>query len=354
MSKIKSVCFSLLAALVVMTMMLPTVCVEAAASYTVTYRAGAVGRFDTATLDGFETAGTGSIKSISYTANYVKVQVKAGSSKDVLADVETVVVNALEAQDGYQLLSASKWGYQTLSKSTITKDTEMVLDYGKLVNPAKYSIKYVNSDTQEQIAPSKIAFGEIGESVDYSLLTISGFTAASEAGSITLSEDESANQVVLEYDPVYTENVTTETEINYIYREEEEEGDDDTTQGGTTVTVIDTTGDDTGAGGAADDAGADDAADAADDTTTIEDEDTAANASLDDNANGENGETVIEDEESAAAAGLQGNTMVIVVGIICGLIIAAAIIYLMIRNAKREPVRNNNDSNDKMTGRGRQ
>ena len=344
MNRFKKIFAAVMAAAFILTTgMAAGISTEAADSYTVTYRAGNVGRFDTGVLSGISAGTSGQVLDISYTENYVKVKVKANTEVSVLEDVETVVVNALNADDGYELLSSKIWGYRSCDVSKINKNFELILDYGKIVNPAKYIIRYVNDETREQIAPSKIAFGSEGEEISYGILSISGYTTTETAGKIKLSSDASKNVIELLYSPIKTEIVQTETVVNYIYVP----GETTYVDGGTTTTVENdesavTDADNAVPGTVAANGGA------VDDGTVIADEDTPAAPGVDDAENG----TIIEDEESPAqekviedeetpASGSIGNRWLpVTVGIVCALIIAVACGYLYARGVRRKAENN--------------
>ncbi len=163
---------------------------QASDRYTLIYRAGNVATFD---VDYYENLsfdlGTG--VSVDVTKNYVKFTVARGTDTEVLDQLETIVEQTLVVDDGYKVLAASTWGYASEDITSVTKNHDFTVDYGKLVNPCKYTIRYVNKESGEEIAPSKMSYGNVGDEISYTPLNIENYTAESSAGTLTLASSGS-------------------------------------------------------------------------------------------------------------------------------------------------------------------
>lgn len=185
-------------------------------TYTVTFRAGNVGSFNL-------NAGNISGENIESTENYIKFTVEKGESLssafDFISDdasLDAYFLNVTSASDeaeyidaGYRLKDVSEWAEGAAEKE-VKRNTEYVLDYAKLVNPVKYTIRFVDASSEEQIAPSTIAYGNADEEILCTPLTISNYSTEDQAVTMTLSEeDESTNVVTFKY--TYTGEVETIT-----------------------------------------------------------------------------------------------------------------------------------------------
>lgn len=215
MRKIKKYFVHMLAALVMLVMMLPTMPINAQEvtekTYTVTFRAGNVGRLKT-DLNGV------SGNNIELTSNYIKFTVKKGeslsSSFDFISDdasLNSFFLNMTDdIQDGYRLMNVSSW-CAGAATADVNRNTEYVLDYAKLVNPVKYTIQFVDAESGEQIAPPTIAYGNDGEEILCNPLSLTSYDTNDAAVSIVLNADE-ANNVVFQY----TYNGAAGTEIQTV------------------------------------------------------------------------------------------------------------------------------------------
>lgn len=250
-----------LAAFVFLMGMLPTAQVraeEALRTYTVTFRAGNVGRFQA-------DSGITNHDNIEVTANYIKFTVakgqSLGSTYDFVSDdasLDAFFLNITDDIDeGYRLKSASDW-CSGAAAAVVNRNTEYVLDYAKLVNPVKYVINFVDTASGEQIAPPTIAYGNAGEELVCTPLAIASYDTEDEAVSIVLNaENEAANSVTFRY--TYSGEAGTTVETVTEYR-----------PGGTVVnTVVDEVEEETPAGAAVITPAADDAQG---ENITIEDE----------------------------------------------------------------------------------
>lgn len=217
----KSVKFltGVLAAFTLIASVFPTTMVKAETekkTYTVTFRAGNVGSFN---LDANNISG----ENIEVTENYIKFTVEKGESLNSTFDfisgddsLDAYFLNVTSGSEeadyidaGYRLKEVSEWA-EGAADTAVKRNTEYVLDYAKLVNPVKYTIRFVDKESGEQIAPSTIAYGNAADVVHCTPLYISNYSTEDSALTITLNEnDENANMVTFEY--TYTGEVETIT-----------------------------------------------------------------------------------------------------------------------------------------------
>lgn len=204
MRKTTKIYAGILAAAVFFAGMLPAVPVKAEETakrtYTVTFRAGNVGRFQTE-------SNSVDNENIEVTANYIKFTVEKGqslgSSFDFIsgdAGLDAFFLNITDDIDeGYRLKSASDW-CSGAAETAVNRNTEYVLDYAKLVNPVKYMIRFVDAASGEQIAPPTIAYGNAGEELVCNPLSIASYVTEDEAVNLVLNaENETANSVTFRY-----------------------------------------------------------------------------------------------------------------------------------------------------------
>lgn len=273
--------------------LMPAVKVNAASEYTVTFRPGKVGQFDLdeAKLNAVYGEGNYTIT----TNKAIKVTVPAGGQMPAAYPY-------VDAEAGYFVKT---WGPD---ENVVTKNVDFVVDYGKLVDGVEYTIKYVDSESGESVAPFVTAYANKGDTIQ---VTAPAVLKNSDAGTyilqseetkeITLQEDAAQNVIAFEYTNNYDPGTVDREIINYV-------------DGGTTtvtetyVTTIDNgTATEAGAtvfegGAGAGDNGADNEEDNNQGTVTIDDEDTPLAGSLDeDNENGQDEDdvvVVIEEEET--------------------------------------------------------
>lgn len=220
MKKAKKCFVGILAAFIAVVMFLPTTPMKAekmaAKTYTVTFRAGNVGRFQTG-LSGISNT------NIELTSNYIKFTVKKGeslsSSFDFISDdasLDAFFLNLTDDIDeGYRLKNVSNW-CAGAAASAVNRNTEYVLDYAKLVNPVKYIISFVDAESGEQIAPPTIAYGNKGEEILCSPLSLTSYDTKDVAVTIVLdAEDEDANNVVFKYTYSGTSGTVIQTAAEY-------------------------------------------------------------------------------------------------------------------------------------------
>lgn len=201
---------SLMAALL-FTALLPAVNLMAdTRTYTLTVRAGNVGVFDTekyASVDGL----------VEVTENYIKYQIPRGKSMTEQgytsgdAQLNALFRSIVKTEESYSLRTI-----KGLADKKITKNTDYVLDYGKLVEPVPYSIYYVDAVSGEQIAAPTLSYGNKGDVIaDIVPLALAGYESTDTAVSLTLDAD-AENSVTFSYtNTEKTEEIVTE-KITYL------------------------------------------------------------------------------------------------------------------------------------------
>lgn len=325
-SLMKKVCSGLMAILAGVILM-PAAKVHAAATYTVTFRPGNVGTFDTANVGALY----GSNAEIT-SHGAIKITVNAG-------DAMPAAYPYIIPKDGYFVKS---WGP---AESVVTQNVDYVVDYGKLVDGVEYTVKYVDSQSGESVAPFVTQYGNINDTVKAAApatLTTSDagtYVLQSEKEqSITLTEDASANVIIFEYTNNYKPGTVVEEVVNYV-----DGGTTNVTEtyvttidNGTTVepgaTVIQ------GGGNAADNAAQDNGG-----NVTIEEEDTplADAAPTQDNQKQDTQEevVVIEDGETPLSdqAEVTGLNPVVLWAGAAGLAAAALTVVWILSKKKEQP-----------------
>lgn len=217
---------SFVTALVVMVafVAMPSVITEAAAeyqgkTYTVTYRPGNVGYFalpnttetekDKMALEVAELLFTveesgnapQAIVGMEVTKNgAIKLEVKEGALVPE-ASVATYVVTSGD----YFVKAQSEWGPS--ATDVVKKNIDFVVDYGRLIDGVEYTVQFVDTQSGTAIAPTVIAYGNIGEEVNVtapSTLVISGSTyytaIANTTTTIKLDANAQANIVTFSYE----------------------------------------------------------------------------------------------------------------------------------------------------------
>ena len=178
-------------------------------TYTVTFRAGNVGEFHEDAID-FETA--------EQSKSFIKIHVNRGES---IADyfggasnVNTIFSNqnllATESAEGgsYRTLPIDE---EALTKG-ITRNTDIVMDYCRVVNPARYAVFYINGESGAQIASPVYGLGEADEVLSFEPLTITGYNIPATKQEVTLQEGKTA---VVTFAYSMNETVVYNTEVAY-------------------------------------------------------------------------------------------------------------------------------------------
>lgn len=331
-SVIKKIAASM-AALAVAFILMPSMSVHAASEYTVTFRPGNVGQFGIASGEEKTVKEMAQEVADIYYAQYettitengaIKVRVPAG------ADMPAAPGYILP-DEGYCVRA---WGPEQGEK--VTKNVDYVVDYGRLTDGVEYTVKYVDGESGESVAPSMTAYANIGDTVTKSApasVTTSDagvYVLTSDATqTITLSGNAASNVITFTYSYSYDAGTVTSEVVRTI--------PGDTVTATETVTSVADNGTGTVPGAAQAQGGAAGNGDAEDqDGVGIDDE----NAPLDNGPEGDGTEeelTNIEDERTPLQnllAGGGSNTIVIMAGAFGVAAIVLALIWLLTRRKK--------------------
>lgn len=281
MKKIASIVFA--GCLSLMMTALPAKAAETV-QYTVTIRPGSVARFSDTFLDQYRAIGA----TVTEKTGSIKVKVQAGGTIPYLPDAGDLVYQ--DGKEGRYTMNTD-WYPDSL---TVTENENLVVKYDALNDAVEYRVRYVDSQSGEDVATPMIAQGNVGDTYTYYSETISGYRCDTESQSLTLTSRAGDNELVFQY--VSTVEPDVEQIVipgDTITRTETIPGDitivtgggtttgggtaAGTTGGATAGTGTGTTGTETGAGAAADDGtGADTAGDTADQgqAETIDDNET--------------------------------------------------------------------------------
>lgn len=250
----------------------PVLAAADTAEYTVTLRPGSIAQFSE------------EFKSAYVNAYGAEVTGKTGSIKVKLSPGETI---PMLPDDGDLVYKDSAKGRYTMNTdwypdtNVVTGNESFVVKYDALVNAVEYKVRYVDSQSGEDVAPPVITQGNAGQSYTYYSEQIADYVCDVQSQTLTLAESGD-NVITFEY------TSTKEPEVNRV----EVPGDtiiQEERVPGTTTVIDQTTTAGTTTGGQAGATG-----DAAGDQTTGTTGDTAA-----DNAAGNpaEGTQVIPDEE---------------------------------------------------------
>lgn len=207
----------LILAICAILMLIPTTA-YAATNYTITVRAGSNNVNGTFTSD-YENElislkKNNLITNYSFSSSKVTIEVAEKSDLPTLPD-SLSYVNV--PSKNYYLLPISEWGY-TKNQGKVSRNEEIVVQYGSLLNGIEYTVYYIERGTTRNIALPKIERVEASTgTVSADAIAVNGYTLA--AGSptkktITLDPTISDNKIVFEYDyvgPGGTTTTTTET-----------------------------------------------------------------------------------------------------------------------------------------------
>ena len=178
--------------------------VHAAATYTLTFRSGNVGSFDTAKVN----AAVKNSSLVEVKKEYIRVKAKRGTSVasavyDAFGravqgsgDMNAMFLSFLSENKGYTLLDEATWGPK--ASDTVRHNTEYVLDYGTIVNPVSYTVNYVDAESGDAVAAPIFSYGSAGDRVTVAPVTVSEYDTDDEAVTITLDKN-SDNTVTFEY-----------------------------------------------------------------------------------------------------------------------------------------------------------
>ena len=169
--------------------------VQAAATYTLTFRSGNVGSFDMTKVNA--TVKNSSLEEVK--KEYIRVKAKRGTSVasavyDAFGravqgsgDMNAMFLSFLSENKGYTMLDESAWGPK--ASDTVRHNKEYVLDYGTIVNPVSYTVNYVDAESGDAVATPIFSYGSAGDSVTVAPVTISEYDTDDEAVTFTLDKN---------------------------------------------------------------------------------------------------------------------------------------------------------------------
>ena len=152
--------------------------VQAAATYTLTFRSGNVGSFDTTKVN----VAVKNSSLVEVKKEYIRVKAKRGTSVasavyDAFGravqgsgDMNAMFLSFLSENKGYTMLDESAWGPK--ASDTVRHNKEYVLDYGTIVNPVSYTVNYVDAESGDAVAAPIFSYGSAGDSVTVAPVTI--------------------------------------------------------------------------------------------------------------------------------------------------------------------------------------
>lgn len=211
MKKMKQMITGFLTIFLFMAMILPVTTVKASAEktaekkcYTVTFRAGNVAVFD---LDKINLP-----QGTEVTENYIKIKVTKGEKiTSVVQNWETDAKltawfsNCLkyEKEAVYRLKN-----FSNVADNVISKNTEYVLDYERLIDPVSYTVSFIDRESKEQIATPKIVYGNAEETITVLPVEVADYTPTEGSKTLKLEKGKE-NTAKFEYN--YTGHVDTIT-----------------------------------------------------------------------------------------------------------------------------------------------
>ena len=209
---LKLISGSLLALMLVL-MLFPMRANAASKTYTVAIRSGQSGSFnESAVKAAFPDA------KVKVDAGYIKFTVARGLTiTDAFASNEELD-EFLANQNNLKTATAEGGAYRVLPVEDfdvtkgVTRNTDVVLSYCRVVNPARYVIEYVNGDNGADLAAPTFGLEEAGTEIDAKPLAIAGFHTSGEATKLVLEEGKT---LVVRF--LYSQNESTvyNTEITY-------------------------------------------------------------------------------------------------------------------------------------------
>ncbi|MBQ2578129.1 MAG: hypothetical protein II571_01720 [Lachnospiraceae bacterium] len=207
---LKLISGSLLVLMLVL-MLFPMRANAASKTYTVAIRSGQSGNFN-------ESAVKAAFPDAEVDAGYIKFTVARGETiTDAFASNEELD-EFLANQNNLQTATAEGGAYRVLPVEDfdvtegVTRNTDVVLSYCRVVNPARYVIEYVNGDNGADLAAPTFGLEEAGTEIDAKPLAIAGFHTSGEATKLVLEEGKT---LVVRF--LYSQNESTvyNTEITY-------------------------------------------------------------------------------------------------------------------------------------------
>ncbi len=211
MKKMKQMITGFLTIFLFMAMILPVTTVKASAEktaekkcYTVTFRAGNAAVFD---LDKINLP-----QGTEVTENYIKIKVAKGDkitsvvqSWETDAKLTAWFSNYLkyEKEAVYRLKN-----FSNVADNVISKNTEYVLDYERLIDPVSYTVSFIDRESKEQIATPKIVYGNAEETITVLPVEVADYTPTESSKTLKLEKGKE-NTATFEYN--YTGHVDTIT-----------------------------------------------------------------------------------------------------------------------------------------------
>lgn len=211
MKKMKQMITGFLTIFLFMAMILPVTTVKASAEktaekkcYTVTFRAGNAAVFD---LDKINLP-----QGTEVTENYIKIKVAKGDeitsvvqSWETDAKLTAWFSNCLkyEKEAVYRLKN-----FSNVADNVISKNTEYVLDYERLIDPVSYTVSFIDRESKEQIAAPKIVYGNAEETITVLPVEVADYTPTESSKTLKLEKGKE-NTATFEYN--YTGHVDTIT-----------------------------------------------------------------------------------------------------------------------------------------------
>lgn len=211
MKKMKQMITGFLTIFLFMAMILQVTTVKASAEktaekkcYTVTFRAGNAAVFD---LDKINLP-----QGTEVTENYIKIKVAKGDKiTSIVQNWETDAKltawfsNCLkyEKEAVYRLKN-----FSNVADNVISKNTEYVLDYERLIDPVSYTVSFIDWESKEQIAAPKIVYGNAEETITVLPVEVADYTPTESSKTLKLEKGKE-NTATFEYN--YTGHVDTIT-----------------------------------------------------------------------------------------------------------------------------------------------
>ena len=306
--------------------------VQAAATYTLTFRSGNVGSFDTTKVN----AAVKNSSLVEVKKEYIRVKAKRGTSVasavyDAFGravqgsgDMNAMFLSFLSENKGYTMLDESAWGPK--ASDTVRHNKEYVLDYGTIVNPVSYTVNYVDAESGDAVAAPIFSYGSAGDSVTVAPVTISEYETDDEAVTFTLDKN-SDNTVTFEYS--YTgetfipgetiHRTVTEYQTNVVTVAQPQNNNNNNADNDNNAAN-----------------NGNDGQDIPDDDVPLDDGNGNNNGDNADANDAADNLTNIEDEQTAKSANSQQSDSWIVGGIVAAVVLVAAVIgtTLVIRNRK--------------------
>lgn len=197
---------------------------ETARTYTITYRPGRVGTFAAGTADGYRGyAGVVDVKETK--TGSIAITLLAGS--DLPDPPQSQVVVKREYADRYMMNTSWLPGSD---EQTVTRDRDYVVDYSTISDEVSYSVRYVDTADNQEVAPAFHGRGNVGEAVSQVAKTVAGYRYDAYTKNISaLDGDASKNRITF----YYTATTSGNGDQQIIY-----EPGDETTRVDTTENIV--------------------------------------------------------------------------------------------------------------------